>query len=155
MADDFVANPGSGGSTFAADDVGAGKLVPRVKSTLGRDGLTADVGTLFRVLSAATTNATSVKASAGTVYSLIVTNTNAAARYLKLYNKASAPTVGTDTPVATICIPGATTGAGFVWQPPGGADFSTGIALALTTGAADSDTAAVALNEITVVGTYV
>jgi hypothetical protein len=39
-----------------------------------------------------------VKASAGQVYSLFVSNINAAVRYLKLYNKASAPTVGTDVP---------------------------------------------------------
>jgi hypothetical protein len=106
---------------------------------------------ISRTLSAATTNATSVKASAGQVYTIIATNLNAAVRYLKLYNKATAPTVGTDTPVITLAIPASTTGAGFVLDTGGmGIAFATGIALALTTGIADADTGAVAANEILV-----
>lgn len=104
-----------------------------------------------KLTSAGSTNATSVKGSAGTLYMLVAMNTNAAARYLKLYNKATAPTVGTDTPVLTFTIPGNTAGAGFVCPiPTQGIEFSTGIAFALTTGAADSDTGAVAANEINV-----
>lgn len=56
-------------------------------------------------ISAATTNATSVKTSAGVINSIILSNNGATGRYFKLYNKASAPTVGTDTPVHTIFIP--------------------------------------------------
>jgi hypothetical protein len=105
--------------------------------------------TIGKVLSAASTNATSLKASAGNIYSIVLVNSNAAIRYLHLYNKASAPTVGTDVPVATIGIPGNAAGAGFTVDVPPGAAFTTGIAYALTTGAADTDTGAVALNEIT------
>lgn len=104
--------------------------------------------TISRVISAASTNATSAKASAGQVYGWYVSNVNAAARYLKLYNKASAPTVGTDTPVMTILIPGNTAGAGATVAFENGIAFGTGIAYALTTGVADSDTGAVAANEI-------
>jgi lysophospholipase L1-like esterase len=57
------------------------------------------------LISANSTNATSVKASAGSVGLIVVSNINAAVRYLKMYNKASAPTVGTDTPVMTIAVP--------------------------------------------------
>lgn len=127
--------------------------LPAGTNTIGDVGLaprTSGGLTMHKTISAATTNATSVKASAGQVYSVQVFNTNAAARYLKLYNKASAPTVGTDTPVKTLTIPGATTGAGLVLSWPQGLAFGTGIAFALTTGAADSDTAAVAANEIIV-----
>lgn len=108
----------------------------------------------IKILSAASTNATSVKASAGQVYWLVVTNTNASPRYLKLYNKASAPTVGTDTPVHTFLIPGDSGGRGFAIPLPVPITFATGIALALTTGAADADTGAVAANEIIVNGGY-
>lgn len=104
------------------------------------------------VNSAASTNATSTKASAGTVWSVVVSNINAAARYLKLYNKATAPTVGTDTPVIVIPV-----AAGQVVQIDGGSNgirFATGIAWALTAGAADSDTAAVSANEHKVAITY-
>jgi hypothetical protein len=104
-----------------------------------------------RILSAASTNATSIKASAGQVYTIYATNLNAAVRYLKLYNKASSPTVGTDTPVMTLPIPASTTGAGFVLDTGGmGITFSNGIAMAITTGVADSDTGAVAANEIVI-----
>ena len=115
---------------------------------------TAGGATPYKLVSAATTNATSVKASAGQVYSVMVTNTNAAVRYFKLYNKASAPTVGTDTPVQVYAIPGATTGGGFTLTLPVGTAFATGIAFATTSGAADTDTGAVALSEILVNLTY-
>lgn len=105
---------------------------------------------MSKTISAASTNATSVKASAGQVYAIQVFNLNAAARYLKLYNKASAPTVGSDTPVKTILIPGNTAGAGVVARWPSGLEFTTGIAFAITTGIGDADTGAVAANEIAV-----
>jgi hypothetical protein len=154
VANNYTANSGSGGNTFASDDV-SGVHYARVKRTFGREEVAADVGTGFRLISAASTNATSLKASAGTLYSLYVVNLNAAVRYLKFYNKASSPTVGTDTPVATFPIPASTTGAGFAINLDPGFDFATGIAYATTTGAADSDTGAVAANEIFVVGVYV
>jgi hypothetical protein len=107
--------------------------------------------TPYKLVSAATTNATSLKASAGVIYGIQVTNVNASPRYLKLYNKASAPTVGTDTPVKTLIIPGNATGAGSnVPIPVRGINFSTGIAFALTTEATDAGTTGVAANEIVV-----
>lgn len=106
--------------------------------------------TIHRAISAASTNATSVKASAGNLHTIIATNVNAAVRYLKIYNKASSPTVGTNTPVLTVAIPGNTAGAGIVIPFPDGVNLSAGLAYALTTGVADSDTGAVAANEIIV-----
>src|SRR4051812_7536637 len=41
MADNFVTNPGSGGSTFAADDISS-VYYPRVKVTWGADGTATD-----------------------------------------------------------------------------------------------------------------
>lgn len=154
MADTFATNPGTGGTTFASDDI-SNVHYPRIKISGGRDGVVSDVATGARLISAASTNATSLKASAGTLYSVTAVNLNAAVRYLKFYNKASAPTVGSDTPVATIPIPASTTGAGFTISLPFGFDFSTGIAYALTTGAADADTGAVAANEIFLLLTYI
>lgn len=91
-------------------------------------------------ITAASTNATSLKASAGVVWGIDVSNSNAAARYLKLYDKASAPTVGTDTPKKTYQVPGSGT---LIRAFPVGLNFPTGIAWAITTGIADSDTGAV------------
>jgi len=106
--------------------------------------------TMSKTTSAASTNATSLKASAGQVYAIQCFSVNAAVRYLKLYNKATAPTVGTDVPVKTIAIPGNTAGAGVVLAWPHGLAFGTGIAFALTTEATDAGTTGVAGSEITV-----
>lgn len=113
-------------------------------------GLSIGPGAGVKLISAATTNATSVKASAGQVYGWTITNVNAAARFVKLYNKATAPTVGTDVPVMTILVPGGTTGGQAVFSSPHGITFGTGIALAITSAVGDADTGAVAANEIVV-----
>lgn len=102
----------------------------------------------YKLVSAATTNATSLLDDPGLVGFVHVVNTNAAARFLKFYDKASAPTVGTDTPKLTLAIPGDAAGAGFTLTITNGVYFENGIAFALTTGAADNDTNAVASGEI-------
>lgn len=112
--------------------------------------LTPSVGggwSVSRLISAATTNATNVKGSAGTLGGWYLFNTNAAVRYLKIYNKATAPTVGSDTPFMTIPIPA---GGGANIEFPNGIAMGTGIGFAITTGVADADTGAVAANEIVV-----
>ena len=120
--------------------------------------VTANQGTLVtptasNINSAATTNAASVKASAGTVYSITVSNTAASPRYVKLYNKASAPTVGTDVPVLTIPVPAG--GVVNVLFGTTGHRLATGIALAITANAADSDTTAVGASEVKVATAYI
>lgn len=102
--------------------------------------------TTSRIPSAAnSTNATSAKASAGLVKGFNGHNAAAAVRYLKIYNKASAPTVGTDTPVFTFAIPASSS---FSFSFGDGLYLATGIAYALTTGAADSDNTAVTAADI-------
>ncbi len=98
-----------------------------------------------RILSAAaTTNATSAKASRGYLHKVVGYNASASARYLKFYNKASAPTVGTDTPVMTFYLPGSSAFA----LDLDGVYFSTGIAYALTTAGADNDTGALTAGDV-------
>lgn len=110
--------------------------------------------TPYKLVSAATTNATSVKGSAGTLGSIVAVNTHASnIAYLKLYNKASAPTVGTDTPVHVI--PLAVAAGGVAITFPTGLNFSTGIAFAITGAMADTDTTAVAANQVAVSLGYV
>lgn len=105
--------------------------------------------TVVKVISAATTNATSVKASGGQVYSVSAFNTNASSpRYLKMYNKLSAPTVGTDTPVAVYLIPAG--GSPLVIESTNGHAYNVGIAFAITGGMADTDTTAIAASEVVV-----
>lgn len=109
--------------------------------------------TPFTLNSAATTNATSVKGSAGTLYGLACSNAGAAAAFVKLYNKATAPTVGTDVPVITIPIPASSVVSLNLGTL--GHRFATGIALATTNLVADSDTTAVAANQVKVMADYV
>jgi len=101
--------------------------------------------TISRTISAASTNATNVKGSAGQVYGIMASNTNAAARYLKLYNKATSPTIGTDTPVMTVMIPPNSSGVVAHWEM--GLAFGTGIGFGLTTGVTDANTGAVSADE--------
>lgn len=128
--------------TVASDSTGQLKsnIVPATSGGLS----------ISRVISAASTNATVVKGSAGQVYGWSMSNVNAQEMYVKLYNKATAPTVGSDTPVITLLVPGGATGLVSEASFPQGIAFGTGIGLAITGAVADNDTTAVAANEIVV-----
>lgn len=103
--------------------------------------------TFHHLISAATTNATSVKASAGAIANIELTNNSASMKFFKLYNKASAPTVGTDTPILTLGIPANGVRS---FTPPVEWRLATGIAYAITGAPAVADTTAVALNDVAV-----
>ena len=107
----------------------------------------------LRLLSAATTNATLVKAGATAVGFIHVTNTAASARFLKIYDKVTAPTVGTDTPAHTFAIPAGYCGS--LGIPHSGLRLNAGFGLAITGAIADTDTTAIAANEVIVNGAYI
>jgi hypothetical protein len=96
------------------------------------------------LVSAATTNATIVKGSAGRVLGWSFGNTNAAWRYVKLHNQTTSPTAGTGV-VRTIPIPpnGVNT-----FKLEGGVAFTTGIGLTTVTGSSDADSNAVGAGDI-------
>lgn len=94
--------------------------------------------------SAATTNATSVKASAANIGSFTLVNNSASWRYFKVYNKASAPTVGTDTPVRVFGMP---PGSCLTHTFPQGLRLTTGLAYAITAGIANTDATAIGAGE--------
>jgi hypothetical protein len=109
---------------------------------------TAAGTTLHHLVAAATTNATSVKAAGGNLYAAYLLNTSATIKFVKFFNKASAPTVGTDTPVITIGIPPGTT-----YNLEGvnvNIGFSTGIAYAITGLSGDLDTTVVVAGDVIV-----
>ena len=91
------------------------------------------------------TNATSVKASAGTVFNMIIHNTHSgggsgSAITVRLYNKATAPVVGTDVPMAIIHVPShESKEINFT----SGITFTTGIAYSITAGDTLLDTTVV------------
>lgn len=102
--------------------------------------------------SAATTNATLVKSTAGTLWSIAVSNTNAATRFLKLFNMTTAPTVGTSVPVFTVAVPSG--GTVLVNGGSNGIRFATGISLAITGAAGDLDTTVIGAGDVKVATTY-
>lgn len=109
----------------------------------------------YKLISEASTNAKLIKASAGVITSITAINLSEdSVSYLKLYDKASAPTVGTDIPVLTFPIPTNSLGAGLTIAIPGGTSFKIGIALAITSGVADTNTDAISAEEVIVNVTY-
>ncbi len=108
--------------------------------------------TTWHLIAANSTNATSVKGSATTLLSCQLGNNSTTIGYLKIYNKATSPTVGSDTPVKTLLIPGPAAGGSVsnIEFGNGGLALGVGFAAAVTTGIADSDTGAVAATAIAI-----
>lgn len=88
-----------------------------------------------------------VKAYKGQVFDIHICNQAASARYVKFYDKATAPTAS-DTPIRTYSIPASTTISLAVTTA--GFEFLSGISLRGTTGIADNDTGAPSANDIVV-----
>ena len=108
--------------------------------------LTTKPNATSRLLSAAASvNSTLVRAGATDLYGADGYNNNAAARFLKIYDKATAPTVGTDTPRRTMRLP-PTAQYSFSFTPP--LYVSLGLGYGITTAAADADTGALTAGDI-------
>lgn len=104
---------------------------------------TPATNTMYSLTTAATTNAAVVKSTSGTVGEISIYNATAATIYVKLYSKATAPTVGTDVPAVTIPVAAGAFASyefGFL-----GKRLSAGIGIAVTGAAAATDATAVAV----------
>lgn len=99
----------------------------------------------YHVVSAASTNAANVKSSAGQVYGWDAYNAAASVRYIKLYNKSTAPVPGTDTPIRTIAIPAGQKAFNVIEN---GMPFSNGIGIAIVAGIADSDATVISASDV-------
>lgn len=91
-----------------------------------------------RALSAASNNATIVKASPGTLFQVIAINTTATIYYLKFYNVITTPAPATDTVVLTIPVLVSTVGPTII-SIPSGLAFNVGIGFALVGAIGDTD----------------
>ncbi len=96
------------------------------------------------VSAAASVNATLVATSPRYLFQLSGYNAAAAVRYLKIYNKSTAPTVGTDTPILSYRLAAS---SNFQIDLPG-YFCSLGLGYGFTTGAADNDTGALTAADI-------
>ena len=95
----------------------------------------------YKLLSLASTNANNIKSTPATIGFMTCSNSANGSRYLKLYNKASAPVVGTDVPTFTFEIP-ANGHRDFVF-PAMGLNFTNGLSIAMTLGVSDANNGAV------------
>jgi hypothetical protein len=111
-------------------------VITQISPNFGSGGFT-----LYHTLvSAASTNSTSVKGTSGSIGTLILTNTAATWAYFKLVNKASAPTTGTDTAVINIGVaPNTTLDCSTAYA---GIRMTTGIAYYVSGGSSLTDNTA-------------
>lgn len=103
-------------------------------------------------LTAASNNATSVKTTPGQLGGINFSNTNAATRYVKFYDKASTPSPATDAVKWPVTVPGGSLSAPSVvlWNNAEGIAFSTGIAYAVVANMSDTDNTSVTAGDMSV-----
>lgn len=97
-------------------------------------------------VTSASTNATALKSSSGTVFNITISNLSASPVSFKLYNKSSTPTVGTDVPLLCITVAAGSTESRNFGRL--GKRCSSGIAYAVTANPAISDTTAASAGAI-------
>lgn len=134
--------------TVASDSTGVVGLNTGT-NTVGNVGLatrTSGGMTTYHLVSAATTNATNVKASAGQLYGWYIYNNAAGMRKVAFHNTAGTPTAGASI-FFTINVPA--NSAANVFSDIGIA-FSTGIGITTVTDVTDAGTTAVSLNDLTI-----
>jgi hypothetical protein len=117
-------------------------------TTVTTAGTPAVPATPYFLNSAAGTNSSLVLTGTSGLQAFFASNTGASDAFVKLYNKAIAPTVGTDVPEMVIKVPA----GGQVELTPGfnGYRFPLGLGLGITGLAADTDTTAVAAGQVKV-----
>jgi hypothetical protein len=154
----FTLDTGRGRQAFAVADTDTDALGARIRiadPTSGEGGLVVrplrDSRNIKHFVSAATINATTLKASAGKVFKVHILNIAGYLIYVKLFNKSAsvpAPAADASLLVATIgCQAGMPRDYEF---DDAGGNFSTGIGYVVVKGIADTDVVAVALNDCTV-----
>lgn len=98
-----------------------------------------------RYVALGSTNSKLLRTGDGQLNRVVVANVSAEARYLKFYDKATAPTVGTDEPLVTIGIGKESTLALELELP-----YSLGIGLGITKTAPDNSTEAITAGDVLV-----
>jgi hypothetical protein len=101
----------------------------------------------FNLVSASGTNLSTVKSTGGQLLGYQLYNNSSSAKFVKLYDKGSSPTVGSDTPKITIGVPANGSAPN---NMPQSIPFLSGIYLAITNTIPDNSTVAVQLNEVSV-----
>jgi hypothetical protein len=121
---------------------------------LSTAGTPAAPATPYILNSLAGTNGALIATGSSGLHAFYATNIGATVAFVKLYNKATAPTVGTDVPAMIITVPAAVAGV------PGSAQITTGfighrfplgLGIAITGAVGDADATAVAAGQVKVI----
>lgn len=146
--------------TYATEPI-PGAQISGTQPVSGTVTATVTAGTINPVVpatpyflnSAATTNGNLILTGTSGLQAFYATNEGATVAYVKLYNKATAPTVGTDVPEMIIPVPAAASGVPGVANPRigfSGFRFALGLGIAITGAAVYTDTTAVAAGQVKV-----
>lgn len=116
---------------LSADAIEPAPVIPTHAVTITGSATTTPVTpTAYSLVTTASTNSALIVGVAASLFELSISNPTATAASVKLYNKATAPTVGTDIPVLTVTIAaGATQVLNFGFT---GKRFATGLGIAVT-----------------------
>lgn len=149
------------GVTYGSDDV-AGVHYPRVKPVWGADGSVNDVSAVtplpvrdattvptHHLITAASANPGTVKASPGNLRSVHIFNPGTAPIYVKFHDTSGSPTAGTGVVYAVGCQAGLHRD---VVLPGAGRAFATGIGRSVVADAADAGTTSVAAGAVVEIG---
>lgn len=126
---------------LSTDAIEPAPVIPTHAVTITGSATTTPVTpTAVAITTVASTNGSLIVGTATSLFELTISNPTATAASVKLYNKATAPTVGTDIPVFTVTVAaGATQSFNFGFA---GKRFVAGLGIAVTAGALATDTAA-------------
>jgi hypothetical protein len=152
----FYSGAGAPGALHNEDDVyfnvSTGDLYEQVAGSwvltgnVPQGGGTEMPSLTYHKVSAASNNAANIKPSAGVVTGWKIYNNSGAALYVKLFNKATTPVPGTDTPQQTIGVDAGEsdliTSAGYT--------YAAGIGIAIVKNIGDADNTSVAANDCVV-----
>lgn len=146
-----IGDPIAGGSVAR---VGAGTSGDALRVTMATDQQTQAPGaSVHHKVSAASTNATVVKASRGKILGVVAYNDNGAVRKIAFHDVATTPVAGTTAIKFSVVVPA--NGSAMVNLPPEGIEFATGIAYTMVTGIPDTNATAVGASQITLGLVYV
>jgi hypothetical protein len=110
------------------------------------------LGVTYAVNSLASTNAALIIGRQAQLTNGVLNNASAAAKWVRFYNKATAPVPGTDIPVAVIALPASGSVQFYFGE---GLQFNLGLGIAITGAAPANDATAVAAGDVQVALTYI
>jgi len=100
---------------------------------------------LYSVNALATTNAALIQVGITRLQGVYLNNASAATKWVRFYNKATAPTVGTDIPVVVVAVPASSSKEVYFGE---GIAFPLGLGISITGAAPANDATAVAAGDV-------